>query len=117
MRPDKQDFQGTAVTVELARRLEVPEMLIVVNKVPAGGDERAAAATESKRRIGAEVAAMLPLSRRNGPHGQRRHVRQSLIPTIPFSQAIAAARFDDLTSPTAVEPRRSKCPHGGAQQA
>ena len=27
MRPDSQDFQGTAVTAELARRLEIPEML------------------------------------------------------------------------------------------
>ena len=38
MRPDSQDFQGTAVTVELARRLEIPEMLMVVNKVPPGMD-------------------------------------------------------------------------------
>ena len=42
MRPDNQDFQGTAVTAELARRLEVPEMLIVVNKVPPGMDRGAA---------------------------------------------------------------------------
>jgi MinD-like ATPase involved in chromosome partitioning or flagellar assembly len=34
MRPDQQDYQGTAVTVEVARRLDVPYMLIVVNKVP-----------------------------------------------------------------------------------
>jgi MinD-like ATPase involved in chromosome partitioning or flagellar assembly len=33
VRPDQQDFQGTAVAVELARRLEVPEMMFVVNKV------------------------------------------------------------------------------------
>lgn len=34
LRPDNQDFQGTSVTVELARRLEVREILIVLNKVP-----------------------------------------------------------------------------------
>lgn len=34
LRPDHQDFQGTAVTVEVARRLEVPKMLLMVNKVP-----------------------------------------------------------------------------------
>ncbi len=34
MRPDAQDYQGTAVTVEVARRLEVPRMVIVVNKLP-----------------------------------------------------------------------------------
>src|SRR5262245_337819 len=38
VRPDQQDFQGTAVAVELARKLEVPQMLILVNKVPLGMD-------------------------------------------------------------------------------
>ena len=32
IRPDQQDFQGTAVTVEVARKLEVPRILMVVNK-------------------------------------------------------------------------------------
>ncbi|VEP14713.1 Cobyrinic acid ac-diamide synthase [Hyella patelloides LEGE 07179] len=32
MRPDKQDFQGTAVTIDVARRLQVPKVLIIVNK-------------------------------------------------------------------------------------
>lgn len=34
MRPDQQDYQGTSVTVEVARKLDVPKMLMVVNKVP-----------------------------------------------------------------------------------
>lgn len=34
MRPDQQDFQGTGVTVEVARKLDVPHMGLVVNKVP-----------------------------------------------------------------------------------
>ncbi|WP_445632797.1 Cobyrinic acid a,c-diamide synthase [Nostoc sp. DSM 114161] len=33
MRPDRQDFQGTAVTVDVARKLQVSQMLLVVNKV------------------------------------------------------------------------------------
>jgi len=33
MRPDQQDYQGTAVTVEVAQKLEVPRLMIVVNKV------------------------------------------------------------------------------------
>ncbi len=33
LRPDRQDFQGTAVTVELARKLKVPKMLLLVNRV------------------------------------------------------------------------------------
>jgi MinD-like ATPase involved in chromosome partitioning or flagellar assembly len=34
MRPDQQDYQGTAVTVEIARKLEVSRMVLVVNKAP-----------------------------------------------------------------------------------
>ena len=41
LRPDNQDYQGTAVTVELARQLEVPKMLLLVNKVPAAFDVNA----------------------------------------------------------------------------
>jgi len=33
LRPDRQDFQGTAVTVEVARKLEVPDMFLLLNKV------------------------------------------------------------------------------------
>ncbi|MBV9120430.1 MAG: MinD/ParA family protein [Chloroflexi bacterium] len=33
MRPDKQDFQGTAVTVDVARKLEVSNLLLIVNRV------------------------------------------------------------------------------------
>src|SRR5262249_12871784 len=32
LRPDRQDFQGTAVTVEVARKLTVPRLLLAVNK-------------------------------------------------------------------------------------
>lgn len=34
LRPDQQDYQGTSVTVEVARKLDVPQMLLLVNKVP-----------------------------------------------------------------------------------
>jgi len=34
MRPDNQDYQGTAVTVDIAKKLEVPRILLVVNKIP-----------------------------------------------------------------------------------
>ncbi len=61
LRPDQQDFQGTAVTVELARKLEVPNMFVVLNKVPPGAD-----ADVIREQVSAlyrtEVAAMLPLS-------------------------------------------------------
>ena len=61
LRPDSQDYQGTAVTVEVARKLAVPNLLLVVNKTPEsfGLDvvrERVANAYD------AEVAAVLPHS-------------------------------------------------------
>jgi MinD-like ATPase involved in chromosome partitioning or flagellar assembly len=33
MRPDSQDYQGTAVAVEQAKKMEVPSMYLIVNKV------------------------------------------------------------------------------------
>ncbi len=38
MRPDQQDYQGTAVTVDVARKLDVPKMLMLVNKTPMAFD-------------------------------------------------------------------------------
>lgn len=38
LRPDRQDFQGTAVMVDLARKLRVPKMLMVVNRVMQNSD-------------------------------------------------------------------------------
>jgi septum site-determining protein MinD len=35
LRPDQQDYQGSAVTVDVARKLEVPTMVLMINKVPA----------------------------------------------------------------------------------
>lgn len=61
LRPDKQDYQGTAVTVDIARRLEVPELLLLVNKVPSNAD-LAAVATDVSGAYDAEVAGVLPLS-------------------------------------------------------
>ncbi|MGD9973872.1 MAG: MinD/ParA family protein [Desulfatirhabdiaceae bacterium] len=34
MRPDYQDYQGTGLTVEVARELDVPNMMILINNVP-----------------------------------------------------------------------------------
>jgi MinD-like ATPase involved in chromosome partitioning or flagellar assembly len=34
LRPDSQDYQGTAVTVDVAKKLDVPMMMMLVNKVP-----------------------------------------------------------------------------------
>jgi MinD-like ATPase involved in chromosome partitioning or flagellar assembly len=60
MRPDNQDFQGTAVTVELARRLNVP-MMALVNKIPPGMDrQRLKDHVEATYKV--KVGALLPLN-------------------------------------------------------
>ncbi len=61
MRPDNQDFQGTAVTVELARRLDVQEMLMVINKIPSSVD-RELLREQVEGIFKVPVLAMLPLS-------------------------------------------------------
>jgi septum site-determining protein MinD len=61
MRPDNQDFQGTAVTAELARRLEIPELLMVVNKVPPGMDS-VQLRERVEKTFQADVAAILPMN-------------------------------------------------------
>jgi septum site-determining protein MinD len=61
LRPDQQDYQGTGVTVDVARKLSVPQMMLVVNKVPAvfaEGEVRA----RVEQAYGAEVAGVLPHS-------------------------------------------------------
>jgi MinD-like ATPase involved in chromosome partitioning or flagellar assembly len=61
MRPDQQDYQGTSVTVEVARKLDVPKMLMVVNKVPQSLDP-----DDVRSRVeqiyNCKVAAVLPHS-------------------------------------------------------
>jgi septum site-determining protein MinD len=61
MRPDSQDFQGTAVTAELARRLEIPELLMIINKVPPGMDN-AQLRERVEETFQAEVVALLPMN-------------------------------------------------------
>lgn len=61
MRPDQQDYEGTSVTVSVARKLKVPRMMLVVNKTPPIFD-----VAEVKERVEktyeCEVAAVMPHS-------------------------------------------------------
>src|SRR4051794_2219698 len=61
MRPDRQDYEGTGITVRVARELEVPQIRILVNKAPPDLDP-AAVATRVRDAYGCEVAAVLPHS-------------------------------------------------------
>jgi len=61
LRPDQQDFQGTSVTVEVARRLKVKNLFILVNKALSRYDP-----DQMKKKVediyGCPVAAVLPLN-------------------------------------------------------
>jgi len=61
MRPDQQDYEGTSVTVSVARKLRVPRMVLVVNKTPLVFDFG-----EVEKRVeqtyDCEVAAVMPHS-------------------------------------------------------
>jgi MinD-like ATPase involved in chromosome partitioning or flagellar assembly len=61
LRPDSQDYQGTAVTVDVARKLDVPKMLMLVNKVPPQFDLEDVR-TRVEQTYDATVAAVLPHS-------------------------------------------------------
>lgn len=61
MRPDQQDYEGTGITVQVAKELQVPHMLLVVNKTPSVLDP-VAVEQRVERAYGAPVAAVLPHS-------------------------------------------------------
>ncbi|MDL1900877.1 MinD/ParA family protein [Anaerolineae bacterium CFX9] len=61
LRPDQQDFQGTAVTVDIARKLEVPKLRLVVNKALPRFDF-ASMRANIQQTYGADVSGILPLS-------------------------------------------------------
>lgn len=61
LRPDHQDYEGTQVTVTVARKLKVPNIVLVVNKTPEAFDS-----AQVRERVattyGCPVAAVLPHS-------------------------------------------------------
>lgn len=59
LRPDQQDYQGTAVTVEVSRHLEVPNIYLIINKAPSAFD-RTDLADKARAAYGCEVAAVIP---------------------------------------------------------
>ena len=61
LRPDRQDFQGTAVTVEVARKLDVRQLVMVLNKVMPSVLARGFV-DEVTRAYGAPIVGVLPES-------------------------------------------------------
>jgi MinD-like ATPase involved in chromosome partitioning or flagellar assembly len=86
LRPDKQDFQGTAVTLEVVRKLGMKEVLLVVNKVVPSPD-----GAYLKQRVqetyNTPVAALLPLSEEMVRMGSEGLFTQ-IYPDHPYSQGV-----------------------------
>lgn len=61
LRPDSQDYQGTSVTVEVARKLDVPRMVLIVNKTPQSFDSHDVRG-RVEQAYGCEVLAVVPHS-------------------------------------------------------
>jgi MinD-like ATPase involved in chromosome partitioning or flagellar assembly len=59
LRPDQQDYEGTGVTVKVAQGLQVPRLLLVVNKMPPAFDAEAVR-RKVEAAYGCQVAAVLP---------------------------------------------------------
>jgi MinD-like ATPase involved in chromosome partitioning or flagellar assembly/DNA-binding response OmpR family regulator len=88
LRPDYQDYQGTAVTLELARILAVSKMLLVVNKALPISD-REAFEQQLEATYNVPVAGILPLCE------EMAHLASSDIfclryPNHPWTQALQA---------------------------
>ena len=59
LRPDAQDLEGTGVTVQVARQLDVPDVLLMVNQLPDTGQLQAVRA-RIEQTFHSPVAAILP---------------------------------------------------------
>lgn len=63
LRPDNQDLQGTSVTVDIARSLDVPNLLLVVNKaLPKHMQQKDVIKADFEAKFEAPVAGVMPLS-------------------------------------------------------
>ncbi|MFP4345889.1 MAG: MinD/ParA family protein [Anaerolineales bacterium] len=86
LRPDQQDFQGTAVTVDVARKLEVPALYLIINKALSSYDFDALG-EQIEEIYGAPVAAILPLSE-DVARMQSSDIFSLRFPDHPVSEAI-----------------------------
>lgn len=61
LRPDHQDYQGTATTVEISKQLDVPDMHLIINKCPRSIDQKALK-EKLEEAYEIPIAGMIPLS-------------------------------------------------------
>lgn len=62
LRPDQQDFQGTAVTVDIARSLDVTNLLLMVNKAVPEKYDYEDLKQQVQKAYGAPLTGILPLN-------------------------------------------------------
>jgi MinD-like ATPase involved in chromosome partitioning or flagellar assembly len=86
LRPDQQDFQGTAVTVEVARKLKLKRLLLVVNKVLPKLDQ-ASLRQQVQTVYEAPVAGLLPVSDKMIAFGSA-GIFSLAYPDHPYSQGV-----------------------------
>ena len=86
LRPDQQDFQGTAVTVEVARKLQMKKILLVINKALPKLDF-----TSLKQQVeqayDAPVAGILPVSEEMIELGSA-NIFSLVYPEYPYSRGV-----------------------------
>lgn len=61
LRPDQQDFQGTGVTLQVAQKLDISNISLVVNKVPMSY-ESSRVKSQVEKRFKVPVAAVVPVT-------------------------------------------------------
>ncbi|MDY3556921.1 hypothetical protein R5W24_006095 [Gemmata sp. JC717] len=83
LRPNRQDYQTTAVAVEVVRRLGIPDTALVLSEVP-GSLDRAALLRDLERAFGVARGAVLPIAS-EAPEPAAMH-----LPRHPLARAIAA---------------------------
>ncbi len=86
LRPDQQDFQGTAVIVEVARKLKLKQLVLVVNKVLLKLDFDSLR-QQVQATYAAPVAAVLPLSEEMIELGSA-GIFSLAFPDHPYSQGV-----------------------------
>ncbi len=86
LRPDQQDFQGTAVTVDVARKLDVPHLLLAVNMALSSYDFDDLR-QQMETIYNSQVATILPLSE-DVARLQSADIFSIRYPDHPFSKGI-----------------------------
>ena len=86
MRPDQQDYQGTAIMLELARMLDVPQISLIINKA-VGRSDLTLLRQRVESTFKAPVLAVIPLNEELAALGSA-DLFCIRAPTHEFSQAI-----------------------------